>query len=97
MITSRSAIEESKNIFDVLKFANKNSFVIFDLDNTVIESIVDLGTDQWFVKMIEYADNVISDHQQAINLVLDISHAVQYHIKARAVESDVVRLIKSLQ
>ncbi|OGT34979.1 MAG: hypothetical protein A3F11_12045 [Gammaproteobacteria bacterium RIFCSPHIGHO2_12_FULL_37_14] len=90
-------ILESKHIRDVLKHCTYNSMVIFDLDNTIVESAQELGGDQWFVNFIEYAAGIIVDRAEAISVVLGVYHAVQYHVDLRAVQSEAMRIIQILQ
>lgn len=94
-----SEIHESKQIKDFLAHLNEgdeHSFVVLDLDNTVMESIQELGSDQWFVKLMAYAIE-ISPSKETEALVLAIYNAVQQRTKMKAVEDDVVSIIKKLQ
>lgn len=94
--------EKSKNIYQydtiqsILKHCEYNTFVVFDLDNTLMESTLDLGSDQWFVKLMEEACRS-SPSEETIELVLAIYHAVQHHTKMQAIESGTVRLMTLLQ
>lgn len=94
-----AVINESARFSDVLKKCSFNSFVVVDLDNTVIESAEDshLGSDQWFDALLQYANEIIIDTADAATLVLTIYAAVQMHIKAKAVDPEIVSVIKTLQ
>ncbi|OGT42252.1 MAG: hypothetical protein A3F42_05190 [Gammaproteobacteria bacterium RIFCSPHIGHO2_12_FULL_37_34] len=88
---------ESKHIRDVLTHTSCNSFVIFDLDNTLVESTQEMGGDQWFVSLSQYAAKMVVDSAEAASLVLSIYHEVQFHIDLRAVQKEAIRIIQILQ
>jgi len=93
----KSLIQELKSINETSTHCTDNSTAIFDLDNVVIESTQELGSDQWFVKLLNYACEIIVDQDEAITTVLTIYHAVQHHAEMQAVEREVSQLIKELQ
>lgn len=93
----RHAIYQSNNIRDILKYCTYNTWILFDLDNTVCEPIQDLGSDQWFTSFFEYAATVTLDKAEAFSLVITVYDAVQQHVSHRAVEPGIVRLIYLLQ
>lgn len=94
-------IFDTTNISDILKHHENFKACFFDLDNTVMEPHDDheeLGSDQWFVKFIEYASKVdLEKDDKAVDLVLSIYHAVHHHINVKPVDDEVVTVIKSLQ
>lgn len=95
--SNATTISESKNIRDILKLVSFNSWLLLDLDNTVIEAIIELGSDQWFTKLIDHALHIIPNSKEAADLVVDIYTAVQHHINTQVVEKDIVGMIKTLQ
>lgn len=90
-------IYEITHIRDLLKECHYNTCLVFDLDNTVMESSQELGSDQWFVNLHQYVCQSIPDQNEAVNLVLSVYHAVQHHTKMQAVEQSVARIIHLLQ
>jgi hypothetical protein len=93
-----SQIVESQSIRDILKLISFDSWVLLDLDNTVMESLLELGSDQWFTQLIEHACQLQPGNTpSAVAEVITIYHAVQHHIRTKAVEPSVVNLIKALQ
>lgn len=93
-----SQVLDSQSIRDILKLITHESWVILDLDNTVMESLLELGSDQWFTKLIEHACHHMPENTtSAVALVITIYQAVQHHIQTQAVEPEVVNLIKALQ
>lgn len=97
MLSKHEHISESKNIRDILNHCSFNTMLLLDLDNTVMESIQELGSDQWFVNLMDYACRISADKLEAVSLVIAIYHAVQHHTKTKAVEFEIVKIIKALQ
>ena len=93
----KSVIQENENIRDMLQHITHNSAVVLDLDNTVIEPVQELGSDQWFVTVLNYACKISVDKADAAEAVVDIYHAVQHHTRVQAVEQNVIFIIKALQ
>ena len=94
-------ILESPQFKAILKLLSFDSALVLDLDNTSVEpldSFHDLGSDQWFVKLIEYACKLIPDHEEAIAAVIAIYHEVQHHLRMQPVEKPtIVNIIRALQ
>lgn len=85
-----SKIEEISNVKPALKNIHYDSWIFFDLDNTVMESVLELGGDQWFSHLMRHAPS----EQQA---VLALYYAVQAHVRTQAVEPEIVMIIKAFQ
>lgn len=79
------------------KHISYNTWLILDLDNTVMESISELGSDQWFTAMRDQACLVLQDTSTAAQLSLSIYLAVQKFIHTKPVEENVVKIIQTLQ
>ncbi len=97
-INPTPSIQESSHIEDVLPFTDAPDFLGgFDIDNTLIQSAEALGSDQWFMKLLEFAyDNSPSKETEA--LVIAIYHALhQYHTTVELVETVTAPMIKKLQ
>ena len=85
-----SKIEEISNVKFALKNIQYDTWIFFDLDNTVMESVLELGGDQWFTHLMRH----VPADQQA---VLSLYYAVQAHVRTQAVEPEIVMIIKALQ
>ncbi len=85
------------NIRNILQHISYNTWLGIDLDNTVIESTQELGSDQWFENTIKYACQLHTDKEEACRLVIVLYHAVQHHAEMKAVEEIIIRIIKRLQ
>ncbi len=90
-------IEEIKAVNDALKRVSYNTWLVLDLDNTVMESSLELGGDQWFTSLLHHANLSEPDQELAFLSVISIYHAVQAHIRAKAVEPEIVTIINALQ
>lgn len=93
-------IVSTNDIRKILKFISFRSCIIFDLDNTVIEphDIENgLGSDQWFVAMLDYAQGLSLERKEAFDLVITLYHAVHRYIYVQTVQQEVIFLIKVLR
>ncbi|MCH9757024.1 MAG: DUF2608 domain-containing protein [Gammaproteobacteria bacterium] len=90
-------INHISNIKTALKHINHHTWLVLDLDNTVMESVFELSSDQWFVSLLRHTTTMVSDSNEAMQLVLLIACAVQEHVRTKAVESDTVKIIRALQ
>ncbi|MBA3661952.1 MAG: DUF2608 domain-containing protein [Gammaproteobacteria bacterium] len=90
-------IFEAPRLRNMLKYCQFNSVIIFDLDNTVIESTQALCSDQWFVGLLKYAATMITDEAEVRTLVLSIYHAAQHYAKMQKVEKNTLKIINALQ
>jgi len=90
-------IHESHSFRDVLKFIKHDSWLLLDLDNTVMESRAELGSDQWFVNLMCLASQRPLDSKEACEWVIDIYHAVQHFVRAALVEEDIQWILQSLR
>lgn len=93
-------LEEIKTIREALrqKRISYDTWFFVDLDNTVMESKLELGGDQWFTAMLKHAKKMIPDDKQlAFQTVIVIYHELQAHVRVQAVEQHIVGIIKALQ
>ncbi|MFI4918422.1 MAG: DUF2608 domain-containing protein [Legionellales bacterium] len=93
----KSHIVEGNEISTFLLHISYDSVVLFDLDNTVMESQIELGSDQWFTRLSAHANEVIPDDKsQAFNHVLTVYNSIQPYLRMKPVEPNVVMMIKAL-
>ncbi|MDX1902146.1 MAG: DUF2608 domain-containing protein [Gammaproteobacteria bacterium] len=92
-----SIIHEISSIQAILNHVHPKSWLIVDLDNTLIEIVQTVGKDQWFSTLMRYACTLPLDKTEAIAAVITIYNAVQHHVSAQAVEATTVETIKELQ
>ncbi len=92
------SVSESQSILDMLQLISFDTWVVLDIDNTVMEPQFELGSDQWFTKLIEHACSLSPNNTiDAVTSVIAIYQAVQHHVSTKPVESQVVFLINALQ
>lgn len=90
-------IIESNQIKTLTDHVKPGTVVILDLDNTVMESQLELGSDQWFVQLCVQASTFIADKTEALAFAIALYHEIQKIVRTQAVEKEVVDIIKSLQ
>jgi predicted phosphatase len=93
----QAKILEIKNINEIKEYLTKDSIVIFDLDNTIMEPIQIYGSDQWFAYQLkEYLkDNLTFD--DALFKTIEEWHKIQAVSKVKLVEPNVKDIILNLQ
>lgn len=90
-------INDAQSMREILKHLSFDSVLLLDLDNTVIESSIELGSDAWFVQLCTHAIREISDKSQAIIMAIHLYHEIQQIVRAQAVEEVSVKIINTLQ
>lgn len=90
-------INNAQSMKEILKHLSFDSVLLLDLDNTVIESSIELGSDAWFVQLCTHAIREITDSEQAIFMAIHLYHEIQKIVRAQAVEEVTVKIINTLQ
>lgn len=84
---------EIKSLHEALKSISFDTWVVLDLDNTVMESMLEVGGDQWFSSIFKH----IIGNGYSKEIAIDIYHEVQAYIKMKSVEPEIVKVIRALQ
>ncbi|NGX52802.1 MAG: hypothetical protein KR126chlam5_01107 [Candidatus Anoxychlamydiales bacterium] len=92
-----SQILEVKNIKEITTYLNKYELLLFDLDNTIMEPIQELGSDQWFFHQMKKYENSGLDKNQALEKTLIDWHEIQAITKVKLVEKDIKNILENLQ
>ncbi len=90
-------IHELKNIKDLNQYISKDTLVIFDLDNVIMEPVQQYGSDQWFFNNMQ---NLIAEgktNKEALRQTLEEWFEVQAVTKVRPVEKTTKKVIDNLQ
>lgn len=90
-------IVESMEFSDILRHLDASTLIVLDVDNTLIEPIQELGTDQWFYRRIEQYRNEGLEWRPATKKALSEWMAIQSITKVREVEPGTAKLIRRLQ
>ena len=73
-------IIEIHSIREILKHISFDTVVYWDVDNTILQSASELGSDQWFCQLIDLATKQLGNTYAVIKEVIQIYHAVQERI-----------------
>ncbi len=92
-----ATIIESKTIQDVEKYRSEGTLIIYDLDNTLIEPVQLLGSDQWFYYRLNQLIEKLSDKEKALRKALSEWIAAQTVSKIKIVEEGTAEMIASQQ
>lgn len=87
---------EIKNISETSDL-DKYHLVIFDLDNTILETAQLLGSDQWFYHRLKKYENDGLDSKNALDKTLLEWYEIQSITQVKLVEKDIKNLIENLQ
>jgi hypothetical protein len=92
-----ASIIEMKHMREVSKYVDKNTLLIFDLDNTLIELPQHLGSEEWFYNTFQdYKKKKMSEEEALQNTLLKF-FAVQHLSQVRIVEENSDKIIQDLQ
>lgn len=89
---SRQIIEINE-VRHILKHISFDTVIFWDLDNTILQSKYDLGSDQWFCTLVSIAITQAGHHRDVIAKVVAIYHAVQERILSMPVEDATSKII----
>ena len=90
-------VREIKSMAEVVPHINSRTFLVFDLDNTVLEPVQMLGSDQNFGYWVEQGMKRGLTKEQATDRAIQMASIVQPHSRVRAVEGRTPRFIATLQ
>jgi hypothetical protein len=93
-------IIESPTVNILNNYIRKDTLFIFDIDNTLVEPAEsDYGSDQWFYSLVtqEKGKNKEEDINEIIKRTVPKYLEAQKNIKVKAVELEVVDIIKNIQ
>jgi hypothetical protein len=93
----RVSFNEALKFSEALKEISYNTWLIVDLDNTVMTSRIDLGGDAWFTSLCEHAASQDTDPAVTMALVFVLYNMVQNFVRTMPVEPEIVLIIKALQ
>lgn len=92
-----SEIHEIKHMAEILSAIQDDTLLVFDIDNTLIEPVGNLGSDQWFYYLYKiYKINGLDEKLTQQQALRAWNHA-QSLIAVRAAETSIPDLIKSQQ
>ncbi len=92
-----SKIIDTKKITDVLKYVNKKTLVIFDVDNTLIETVQSFGSSSWFDHTVGRFQKIGFDPIQSVKKTYAILDPITKFIACKTVELDTLDVINTLR
>jgi hypothetical protein len=95
--TSWAEILEITRMRQILPFIGDSTLVVFDLDNTIMETPQMLGSDQWFGYMEKKFEAEGLQKPRSTEQAIDIWMEVQHSSSMQAVEATTPELIRKLQ
>ncbi len=96
-ISVQSETIEIQNMEEIHQYLQPDTFIVFDIDNTLIEPIQELGTDQWFyLQLASYLENGML-FKAALSKALAEWHAIQFLTKVNIVEKGSDEIVFDLQ
>ena len=93
----RAQIIEIMNLQEVYQYLDSQTLVVLDIDNTLIEPVQELGSNQWFENRIKEYISYGMDKGDALEKALREWTAIQSITKVKTVEPETTRIVKDLQ
>lgn len=96
-LTTFASIVEITRFDSIINHIEKGSLIVLDLDNTVMEPIELLGSDQWFEHYLSEQLSSGLNLQDSLTTTVDLYNSVHKIIDVIPVESQTPKLINDLQ
>ncbi|HFF3664250.1 DUF2608 domain-containing protein [Legionella pneumophila] len=90
-------IEEIKKFREALKDIHFDTWLVLDLDNTVMTPRIAFGGDAWFEGLFSHVKQKEINQDIAKPSLMSVYNTAQHFVRTTAVEPNIVRLIKALQ
>jgi len=88
---------EITNMSEIHRYLKPETLIVFDIDNTLLETAQQLGSDQWFYHQLEsYLESGMLLNC-ALTRVLAEWHSIQFLTKVKIVEEGTDKVIRNLQ
>lgn len=90
-------IVDIKHMAEINKYISNDTYVVFDIDNTLVEPTQLLGSDQWFYSRLSELKTKGLDKTAAVEKALNEWIAVQHITKVQLIEKNTAKIIDGLQ
>lgn len=97
VIQLHAIIIETDILADIRNYIEKDTLVLFDIDNTLAHPVGTIGSDEWFGNMVKMHQSQGKNFIEAINLVLPIYHEVELQIPLQLIEQTTPQPLRDLQ
>ncbi|MBF0406318.1 MAG: DUF2608 domain-containing protein [Candidatus Riflebacteria bacterium] len=83
---------------DIIPVVDKDTLLVFDIDNTLVCPITDFGSDQWLFYIVDRYMKVFNlSHEVALDKGIELWVEVQKQIMVEPVETDTPEMVKNFQ
>jgi phosphoserine phosphatase len=96
-VLAQAEIVEIQSLQQILPYITKDSLVIFDIDNTLIEPYQMLGSDEWFSDIISQSREAGAQMKGALKIAAEKWATVHLHIPMKPVEPSTPELVQKIQ
>lgn len=90
-------ILETSHFAELVEHATPETFVLVDIDDTLLLPTQTLGTDVWFIHRTNYYITSGIERKEALEMAITDWEAVRHLTKVKIVEAESDRIIKELQ
>lgn len=90
-------IIETFHMQEMMDYLARDTLIIFDIDNTLMEPIQELGNDQWFYHRLENLEKNGVSYEKALDIALSEWYAIQNITKVKVVEEGTQEFLSSLE
>lgn len=88
---------EIKNFHEALKDIHFDTWLVLDLDNTVMTPRIAFGGDAWFEGLFSHVSQNKIEPSTARSSLISVYNSAQHFVRTSAVEPKIAHLIKALQ
>ena len=92
----KSTIKEIYHIRDILNLIHYDTWVIWDLDNTIIQARHELGSEMWFTVLMAETIRRFNHDAVFVRMALELYNYVQHLTHTEPAELNVVKIINRL-
>lgn len=89
-------IIESKKIVDVLNHADQKTLVIFDIDNTLVETVQEFGSLAWHANMTKKLRSKGTEYFQAMQKTCAAFAEIENLVSFKTIEPETLEVVKTL-
>jgi hypothetical protein len=97
LITAPIVIHTMRDVAHFVRTVQGSVMVLFDIDNTLLEPVTDLGSDQWFCYLLQKNIDAGCDRSTALDKVLPLYFHVNYSIDLVPTEEHLAECIRDIQ
>ena len=97
LLVSGGTPREIASMKELEGLVDAKTWVVFDIDNTLVQPTTELGSDQWFYFLIERFEQQGVGAAEALRRANEVWNATQWIVKVEPVEAEAPAIIHRLQ